>query len=150
MLSFLLVIQMKINIVEKQIMWGDLDALGIVFYPRYSEWIDASGHLFFESINLVINDIWRQRNIQFSLVGTSRGYFSPGRYHQEIFIKTGIESLKEKIVELKHEIISKKDNVLMARGFETRICTDVSNPDKFKALKIPDDIYQLLSRAYTG
>jgi len=34
------------NVVERKIMWGDLDSLGIVFYPRYYEWIDASGHLF--------------------------------------------------------------------------------------------------------
>jgi len=28
---------MKQNIVERKIMWGDLDSLGIVFYPRYYE-----------------------------------------------------------------------------------------------------------------
>jgi YbgC/YbaW family acyl-CoA thioester hydrolase len=141
---------MKINSVEKKIMWGDLDALGIVFYPRYSEWIDASGHLFFESIGLIINDIWHQRGVQFSLVGTSCKYYSPGRYHQEIIIRTNIERLRDKIVELKHEIISARDNLLMVRGIESRICTDVSNPDIFKAMKIPDDLHKILSVAYQG
>ncbi|MCP4295269.1 MAG: acyl-CoA thioesterase [Proteobacteria bacterium] len=138
---------MKINIVKKQIMWGDLDALGIVFYPRYSEWIDASGHLFFESIDLIINDLWHQKNIQFTLVSTSCNYYSPGRYHQKIVIKSCIETLKSKIVELKHEIYSEKDDILMVRGIETRICTDVTDPDKFRAMNIPEDIYLKLSLA---
>jgi len=30
---------------------------GIVFYPRYYEWIDACGHLFFESIGLNIGKL---------------------------------------------------------------------------------------------
>jgi acyl-CoA thioesterase FadM len=37
---------MKQSIVERKIAWGDLDALGIVFYPRYYEWIDAAAHHF--------------------------------------------------------------------------------------------------------
>ncbi|HUU80038.1 MAG TPA: acyl-CoA thioesterase, partial [Acidobacteriota bacterium] len=72
---------MKENIVERKIMWGDLDSLGIVFYPRYYEWIDACGHLFFESISLNIGDLWRERKIIFGLVETSSRYFKPGRYH---------------------------------------------------------------------
>ena len=34
------------NVIERQIGWGDLDPAGIVYYPRYYEWIDAAGHLF--------------------------------------------------------------------------------------------------------
>jgi hypothetical protein len=48
---------MKQNIVKRKIMWGDLDPLGIVFYPRYYQWLDACGHLFFEAINLNIDKL---------------------------------------------------------------------------------------------
>ena len=139
---------MKKNIVEKKIMWGDLDSLGIVFYPRYYEWIDACGHLFFESINLNISDLWRDRHILFGLVETSCRYFKPGKYHQEIRIITGIDALNKKTVVLKHTIRDSKDDTLLLEGLEKRICMDVSDPDNFRAIDIPEDIHRVLKKNF--
>jgi len=128
-------------------MWGDLDSLGIVFYPRYYEWIDACGHLFFESINLNLGDLWRDRKIQFGLVETSCRYFKPGRYHQIIRIITNIDALNEKTVLLKHTIRESTGDTPLLEGFEKRICLDVSDPENFRAIDIPKDIYGVLKAA---
>ena len=138
---------MKQNVVERKIVWGDLDSLGIVFYPRYYEWIDACGHLFFESINLNLRDLWLERKILFGLVETSCRYFKPGRYHQEIRIFTRIEELNEKTLILKHSIHCLADSTLMVEGFEKRICMIVSQQEDLRARNIPDDIYTLLKNA---
>ena len=141
---------MKQNIVERKIMWGDLDSLGIVFYPRYYEWIDACGHLYFESIHLNLGDLWRERNIQFGLVETACKYFKPGRYHQTIRIITRITGLKKKKFVLKHSMYCSTSNTLMAEGVETRICMDVSDPENLRAMDIPDDIFSVLKTAFNG
>jgi len=59
------------NTVHRKIMWGDLDSLGIVFYPRYYEWIDAAGHLFFDAIGLNLGSLMNERKIQFGLIETN-------------------------------------------------------------------------------
>jgi len=141
---------MKENIVERKIMWGDLDSLGIVFYPRYYEWIDACGHLFFESISLNIGDLWRERKIIFGLVETSSRYFKPGRYHQEIRIITTIDALEKKTVLLKHIIRGSRNDELLVEGSEKRICLDVSDPENFQVIDIPPDIFSLLKKAKEG
>ena len=138
---------MKKNVVEQKIMWGDLDSLGIVFYPRYYEWIDACGHLFFESIQLNLGDLWDLRKILFGMVETSCRYLRPGRYHEVIRITTHIHTLEEKTVLLKHVIEASADGTLMVEGFEKRICLDVTDPENFKAINIPDDIYAILEEA---
>ncbi len=138
---------MKQNTIERKIMWGDLDSLGIVFYPRYYEWIDACGHLFFESIDLNINKLWREQNLLFGLVETSCKYFHPGRYHQIIRITTQIDALEKKTLTLSHTISNDEDNTLMVKGFEKRICLDASNPKDLQAVNIPEDIYAVLKRA---
>ena len=138
---------MKQNIVKKTIAWGDLDALGIVFYPRYYEWIDAGGHLFFDSIKLNLALLWRESNILFGLAETSCRYFKPGRYQQQIEIVTHIDSLEEKTMVFKHLIRDRMDGSLMVEGREKRICMDVSDPDSFRAIDIPDDIYSILKEA---
>lgn len=134
----------KKTVVERKIMWGDLDPLGIVFYPRYYEWIDGCGHLFFEAAGFRQGDLWKERSVIFGLVETSCKYFASGRYHQEIRIVTTLDALEEKKVLLKHEIRASEDDVLMVRGFERRICLDVSDPDYFRAVPIPGDIFEIL------
>jgi YbgC/YbaW family acyl-CoA thioester hydrolase len=135
------------NVVERKIMWGDLDALGIVFYPRYYEWIDASGHLFFDKLELNLGKLWSERGIQFGLGETNCRYHRPGRYHQKIRIVTEIKSLASKRVDLSHQIYLCEDNALLVDGLEKRICMDVSDPAHFRACQIPADIVEILLRA---
>jgi len=135
------------NIVERQIMWGDLDSLGIVFYPRYYEWIDACGHLFFDAIGLNIGNLWEERKILFGLVETSCTYYRPGRYHQKIRIHTSLKDLGKKTLALQHDIRHAADNERMVLGIEKRICMDVSEPRDFRAIEIPGPIYDILQNA---
>jgi len=138
---------MKTHTVDRKIMWGDLDALGIVYYPRFYEWIDASGHLFFEAIGLTLGDMWRTRKIIFGLAETSARNYRPGRYHQEIRITTHVEAVAEKTTTLKHVITDCPTGDLLVEGNEKRICLDVSNPDDFRAIDIPHDIRTVLRNA---
>lgn len=135
------------SVVERRIMWGDLDSLGIVFYPRYYEWIDACGHLFFESIGLELGTLWRERQIQFGLVETGCQYASPGRYHQSIRIVTQLDALGDKTLVLKSTIHDAADDRLMVTGTEKRICMDVSDAHRIRALQVPDDIRKVLEKA---
>jgi hypothetical protein len=47
-------------------------------------------------------------------------------------------------VVLKHTIRDSKDDTLLVEGFEKRICMDVSDPENFRAMDIPEDIYGVL------
>jgi YbgC/YbaW family acyl-CoA thioester hydrolase len=133
--------------VERKIMWGDLDAMGVVFYPRYYEWISGCGHLFFEFLGLTMRRLQQERAILFGLVESSCRYFQPGRYHQIIRITTGISSLEEKTITLKHVIRRAADDVLMVEGLEKRICLDTSQPEQLRAINIPSDIYAVMKDA---
>ena len=138
---------MKQHAVERTIMWGDLDSLGIVFYPRYYEWIDGSSHLFFESLGINFGVLWRDRQILFGLVETGCRYCKPGRYHQTIHIVTRIETLEKRTITLKHLIKKIPENDLMVEGTEKRICLNVSDPENLRAVDIPDDVYAILKDA---
>ncbi len=132
---------------ERQIMWGDLDALGIVFYPRFYEWMDANGHLFFDSIDVSLGDLLRARKLIFGLVETSCRYHKPGRYHQKINITTHIEDLASKVIVLKHSIADQSDDEIIAEGIEKRICLSVHDPNRMHAVKIPEDVFSILKSA---
>ncbi len=128
-------------------MWGDPDSHGIVFYHRYYEWIDASGHLFFEAIGLNLGDLRNERQIHFTPVETSCSYHKPGRYHQKISIATHVDALADKTVVLKHAIRERPTGALLVEGYEKRICLDVSDSNNFRATDIPDNVLSVLKDA---
>lgn len=138
------------SVVERRIMWGDLDSLGIVFYPRYYEWLDACGHQFFESIGLELGALWRERQLQFGLVATGCEYAAPGRYHQSVRIVTRLQALSRKTLTLRSTFHDAGDDHLMVTGTEKRVCMDVSDPLAIRAVEIPPDIRALLERALSA
>lgn len=135
---------MFINSVDRKVMWGDLDSLGIVFYPRFYEWFDASGHLFFEALGLNLGRLRQERGLCFGLAETLARYLAPGRYHQEIRIDTSVAGLAAKTVILDHEIVEAASGRVLVRGQEKRICLDVSDPANFHARDIPADVHRAL------
>jgi 4-hydroxybenzoyl-CoA thioesterase len=138
------------HIIDRQIGWGDLDPAGIVYYPRYYEWIDAAGHLFFDAIGLNMKDLGLKRQLQFSLAETGCRYLKPGRYLEKIKIITDIEDLGKKVVTLRHRIVGAEDGIMLAEGTEKRICVDISNPERLRARDIPEDILTILREKKGG
>ena len=128
---------------KRRITWGDLDALGIVFYPRYYEWIDEASHIFFDKIGLNLGRLLKEREIIFALVETGCHYFRPGRYHDEIEIVTELEELGEKTLTLRHEIRLSGNEVLL-KGYEKRICVRRLEGTNFEAVPIPQDVLAVL------
>ena len=138
------------NTVERKIMWGDLDSLAIVFYPRYYEWFDGCANLFMESIGLSMQRLREHNQVLFGLVKTSAEYYQPGRYHQGISITTSISELTRKTVSLRHLVNDKGDGGLMVMGLEKRICMDLKYPAAIQARQMPDDIYEAFQTALSG
>lgn len=135
---------MKIHVLDRKIMWGDLDPLGIVFYPNYYRWMDGCAHLFMESLGLPMQELFRKRHIIFALVETGCQYHSPGKYHDTIRITTSLAQLEEKTMLFRYTFHRMPQEELMAQGWEKRICLDVRDQSKMKAIQIPQDIAQIL------
>jgi len=138
------------NIVERRIMWGDLDALGIVFYPRYYEWFDACAHQFFESVGTPHDLLWKEHGIVFGLAETRCRYQNAGRYHQQVKILTRLEQLNKKGLTLEHAITRAKDGKTLVVGMEKRICMDATDPLNLKITIIPEMIYTTLEQVLAG
>lgn len=138
---------MKVYTWERKVMWGDLDPLGIVFYPRYYEWMDGSSHMFFESLGIPLGGLLKERGIIFALLETGCRFIAPLRYHETISFRTSIVELSSKTVKLRHQIFRGKQGEIVAEGAELRICLMVDGSGGFKATEIPPDLKEALQSA---
>ena len=134
-----------------RIEWGDCDAAGIVFYPRYFAMFDASTHYLFEAAG------WRKADLRakfdmvgFPMVDTRAKFLIPSSYGDDIVIETRVAALRNSSFDIEHRVF--KGETLAIEASETRVWSGVhpQDPKRLKAQKIPDEVVRRLSEARHG
>ncbi|MBA4212256.1 MAG: acyl-CoA thioesterase [Polaromonas sp.] len=137
----------KVVVYEVDVMFGDCDPAGIVFFPNFSKWMDASSLNFF-----VKNGVppWRELVKTRGIVGTPlleihTKFMRPATYGERLQIHTSVTEWREKVFMHKH-VVMRGDDVL-CEGTETRafVIHPPEAPDRIKAIPVPEDIKALCS-----
>jgi YbgC/YbaW family acyl-CoA thioester hydrolase len=124
---------------EIEVEWGDLDSLGIVFYPRIFAWADAAAHQLFRAAGVPM-DVLLERKMGFGLVSASASFESPARYGERLLCRSVVSRLGAKTLELTHRLVRATGAGAVATVRETRVCMDVRDAASIRARTIPDDV----------
>lgn len=137
----------KTVVYEVQVMFGDCDPAGIVFFPNFAKWMDASSLNFFMKCGV---PPWRELVKTTGIIGNplveiNIKFVRPATYGETLQIHTSIEEWRRKVF-LQHHIIKRGDTVL-CEGTETRaFCIrPADEPDRLKAIEVPQSIKALCS-----
>ena len=128
-----------------RIEFGDCDPAGIVFYPNFQRWIDAASLSFFIQCGV---PPWRELVKTRGIVGTplleiSTRFVTAATYAEELSIATHVEEWRAKVFVQHHRVT--RGDTLICEGRETRafVRRDPDDPDRLRAIPIPDDIRAL-------
>ena len=128
-----------------QVVFGDCDPAGIVFFPNFSRWMDASSLNFFVQCGVLP---WRELVKTTGIIGTPlleihTKFSRPATYGETLQIHTNVEEWRSKVFIHRH--IVKRGDVLICEGTETRaFCQRVpGDPDRIQAIAVPPDIKAL-------
>ena len=132
---------------EVEVMFGDCDPAGIVFFPNFLKWMDASSLNFFVKRGV---PTWRELFKTTGIIGTPlleihTRFVSPATYGQRLQVISSIQEWRGKAFIQKHTI--KRGDTLICEGTETRaFCIrHPDDPDRLKAIPVPADIQALCS-----
>ena len=132
----------KTIIFEVKVQFGDCDPAGIVFFPNFSKWMDASSLHFFMECGV---PPWRELVKTTGIIGTPlveihTKFMRPATYGETLQIYTSIQEWRNKVFVQKH-VIQRGDDVL-CEGLETRafVIHPPGEPDRIKAIPVPEDI----------
>lgn len=130
---------------EVEVMFGDCDPAGIVFFPNFSKWMDASSLNFFVTCGV---PTWRDLYKTTGIIGTpllevNTRFISPATYGERLKVHTNIQEWRSKVFIQKH--IVKRGETLLCEGTETRaFCIrHPDDPERLKAIPVPEDIKAL-------
>ena len=128
-----------------QVRWGDVDAAGIVFYPRFFEWYDLGCEALFAALELPWPTLFPAHGIVgVPIVESGSRFTSPARYGDTLEIRAVVAWVTDKTFRMEYE--ASVGGRLCAAGFEVRAW--VKRPsaagDKLEAVAIPEDVARRL------
>jgi len=137
----------KTVIYEVEVMFGDCDPAGIVFFPNYSKWMDGASLNFFRQCGL---PPWRELKKTSGIIGNPlleihTKFSRPATYGDRLQVHTSVAEWRDKVVIQRH-VVMRGDTVL-CEGTETRAFCIVhpDDPSRIKAIPVPEDIRALCS-----
>jgi 4-hydroxybenzoyl-CoA thioesterase len=125
-----------------RVQWGDCDPAGIVFYPRYFEWFDASTILLFEKATGLtkIKMLEKYNGAGLALLEARAVFKVASHYGEDIEIETKVTEFRRSSFFVHHKVT--KGAVLALEGFETRLWTvrDPDNGNRLKSGTLPPEV----------
>ena len=138
---------MLVNRRDVEIEWGDCDAAGIVFYPRYFAMFDASTAYLLEAALGMKKIAWTKKFgiVGIPMVDTGAKFIVPSRYGDIITIETTATAIRRSSFDIAHRVL--KDGKLAIEAHETRVWTgrDPDDPSRIKAVAMPAEVVAALS-----
>jgi 4-hydroxybenzoyl-CoA thioesterase len=128
--------------------WGDVDAAGIVFYPRFFEWYDLGCEALFAALGLPWPELFPTRGIVgVPIVESGSRFASPARYGDTLEVRAVVAWVKEKTFRMEYEI--SVDGRMCATGFEVRawVKRPATPGEPLRAMPIPADVARRLRDA---
>ena len=132
----------KVVVYEVEVMFGDCDPAGIVFYPNFSKWMDASSLNFFRQCGV---PPWRELLRTRGIVGTPLmethvRFVRPASYGDRLQVHPHVAEWRNKVFIHQHAIRCGED--LICEGTKTRafVIHPPGEPDRIKAIPVPEDI----------
>jgi YbgC/YbaW family acyl-CoA thioester hydrolase len=125
--------------------WGDVDAAGIVFYPRFFEWYDLGCEALFASLGLPWPELFPQRGIVgVPIVESGSRFTSPVRYGDTLAVRAAVAWVRAKTFRMEYEI--SVEGWPCATGFEVRawVKRPATPSGPLEAGRIPEDVARRL------
>jgi 4-hydroxybenzoyl-CoA thioesterase len=130
----------RTHVYQVQVCFGDCDPAGIVYYPNFQRWMDASSLNYFMACGI---PPWRTLERSHNIVGTplleiSTKFVNAASYPDILDIHTCIESWNGKVFTQLHRVM--RADTLICEGRETRIFVKRQEDGALKGIEVPDFI----------
>ena len=124
-----------------RIEWGDCDAAGIVYFPRYVEYFDACTVHMFEAAGFPKPEMLKRFEAAgYPMVDLQMKFLIPSTFGDDVVVDSQITDFKRSSFKVHHRLFRGAE--LAVEGFETRVWTvqDPERPGRLKSQAIPEEI----------
>jgi 4-hydroxybenzoyl-CoA thioesterase len=122
--------------------WGHCDPAGIVYFPNYFSYFDASTNaLFLRALGFNKYEMLKRYDIVgIPLVDVGARFIVPSVFGDVVTIESNVAEIKRSSFRMQHRLL--KGGTIAVEGHEMRVWVgrDPSDPDKLKGKPIPEEV----------
>ena len=130
------------NVTSYQVIYGDTDQMGVVYYANYLRWFEKGRTEFLRQMGMPYRQI-ETNGLYFPVTEVSCRYFRAAHYDETVTIETRLTSVKRATLTFSYRLLSDKDRHLLATGSTKHACVDGNG----RVAKIPGDLATRLKSA---
>ena len=124
--------------------WGDCDPAGIVYFPRYFEWFDASLFALFEQAGLPKAEMLARYDIAGTPLVQARAQFiTPSTFGDRVLVETRIAQWRRSSFDVHHRLF--RGSEVAVEGFETRVWAVRDALGRLKGSPVPAEVVALFA-----
>ena len=128
---------------KTKVYYKDVDQMGVVYYARYYEYLEAARTELLQSINIDVTAV--EDDGYFMPVVTSHCDYKIGATFEDILlVETFINELPKATMRIDYEIYKNKNSDLLVSGYTTHAFTDKSG----KPVKPPKRLLEVLQNNF--
>ena len=135
---------MLVHVRHVSVEWGDCDPAGIVFYPRFFAYFDAStAALFARASGMKKPELLEHYGVVgFPMVDTRARFLVPCAYGDEVTIESRVTRFGRTSFDVEHRLL--KDHALCVECTETRVwvARAASHATAIKPVPIPEELME--------
>jgi len=138
---------MLVNTRNVRIEWGDCDPAGIVYYPRYFAFFDASTSALIErALGMTKHNYLKAYDFfGHPLVNAHSRFIIPTRFGDDVTIESTVAEFRRSSFDIRHRL--RKNGALAVEGLETRVWVrGDATKGTMKSAAIPQAVIDLLSK----
>jgi len=122
--------------------WGHCDPAGIVYFPNYFSFFDASTNaLFLRALGFNKYEMLKQYDIVgIPVVDVTARFIAPSAFGDVVMIESTVVEIRRSSFRMLHQLL--KDETLAVEAHEVRVWAgrDPADPAKLKGKPIPQDV----------
>jgi 4-hydroxybenzoyl-CoA thioesterase len=119
--------------------WGDCDAAGIVYFPRYFAWFDACTAALFKQAGFEKRTLLDTFGIVgFPVVDARARFVRPSTFGDTVVVESAIERWGRSSFDVHHRLL--RGEALAVEGFETRVWTKRDAAGRLHGAAIPSEV----------
>jgi 4-hydroxybenzoyl-CoA thioesterase len=132
---------------EIQVEWGDCDPAGIVYFPRFFEYFDASTGALFEKAGFPKPEMLKKYGlVGIPLIEASAQFFVPARFGERVTVESRVVEWGSSSFRVEHKLY--KGDRLAAEGRERRVWTvrDAQRESGLRSEPVPEEVKQRFAK----
>lgn len=114
---------MKTNVVKIRVIYGDTDAMGIVYHTNYIRWFEIGRTELMREMGVVYKEL-ENEGYYLPLTQVQCHYLYPARYDEVVLVETRIEYFRRASIKFVYEIWNEKRDKCLVEGYTVHAFLD--------------------------